>query len=105
MDLVEHLVALSRGGAALDLRVARHIAWFKRQDLRALGYASYRVFAAAHVDWCDSWMRECVRLVESPLERVKAAVCLGLVPLRVAVRAPSEATPEDEAGWIANAIG
>src|SRR5688572_23219231 len=101
MSRVDQLVALAEGAAALDLRLARHLAWFKRQDLLPLGYASYRTFAAAHVDWSDSWMRACVRLVESPLERVKAAACHGILPLRVAVLAPGETDAESEEGWIA----
>ncbi|MFZ5481436.1 MAG: HNH endonuclease signature motif containing protein [Myxococcota bacterium] len=101
-QLVEDLCTHARAGTALDLRAALVISWFKRQDLRPLGYASYRVFAAQHVDWGDSWMRDLVRLVESPLERVKAAACRGEVPLREAVRAPSETDVENEEAWLAS---
>jgi hypothetical protein len=82
MEEVESLLAHARAGGALDLRAARLIAWFKRQDLRSM-----------------------VRLVESPLERVKAAVCMGLLSQRRAVQAPAETTPEDEVRWLAEAIG
>ena len=102
--IVEDLVAHATAGAALDLRVARLIAWFKRQSLLPIGYTSYRTFAVHHVDWSDSWIREVVRLVESPLERVKAAVCIGLIPLREAVRAPGKACVETEASWLADTL-
>src|SRR5688572_25668063 len=77
---IEDLVVHARSGTALDLRLARLIAWFKRQDLRPLGYTSYRAFATHRVDWSDAWLRQVVALVESPLERVKSAVCIGLIP-------------------------
>ncbi|MFZ5479944.1 MAG: HNH endonuclease [Myxococcota bacterium] len=102
VQLVEALFAHARAAAALDLRAARFVAWFKRQDLRPLGYASYRVFAAQHVDWCDSWLRALVRLVESPLDKVKAAACRLEIPLRDAVRAPKETCVEDEDAWLAS---
>jgi hypothetical protein len=105
MEVVESLAAHAKAGGALDLRAGRLIAWFKREDLRSLGYASYRVFAAEHVDWHDSWMRAIVRLVESPLELVKGAVCAGRLSMRRAVEAPAETTVEDEARWLAEAIG
>jgi hypothetical protein len=104
MDRVDHLVALAAGAAALDLRAARLVAWFKRQDLLPLGYASYRAFAAAHVDWSDAWLRACVRLVESPLERVKAAACHGILPLRVAVLAPGRTDVANEESWLVAAL-
>jgi hypothetical protein len=104
MDVIAALVANAHAGAALDLRGARLVAWFRRQDLRAIGYTSYRAFAMEHVDWCDSWMRACVRLVESGLTRVQAAVCMGLLPLRVAVRAPGETNVEEEELWLATAL-
>jgi hypothetical protein len=104
VDIITLLVAHAQAGAALDLRVARLVAWFKRQDLRALGYTSYRAFGMEHVDWCDSWLRACVRLVESGLTRVQAAVCGGFLPLRDAVRAPGQTTREDEELWLASAL-
>src|SRR5690606_5169692 len=53
------------------------------------------------VDWGSSWVRAIVRLVESPLDDVKAAAAAGRVPLRVAVTAPGRVQVHQQAEWLA----
>ncbi len=99
-DLLQGLAALAQQDQALCLRLAMVLAWVKRQDLLPLGYTSFSAFCRERVDWGGSWVRALLRLVESPLDQVKRAVCGGLVPLRVAVGAPGRVSVEGQAAWL-----
>ena len=80
---------LFRARARLELDLALLLAWFKRADLAELGYSSFAAFRDERVDWRSSWLRDLVRLVESPLDLVKQALAQGAVPISVAIRAPA----------------
>ena len=102
---IQGLADLAGANAATELRIARVCAWIKRQDLVPVGHSTWASFRRERVEWSDSWTRDLLRLVESPLNKVKAAVCTGLLPLRVAVRAPLQVTgPEHEVDWLAAAV-
>lgn len=94
------LSGLGRDGAALDLRLARLLAWFKGQDLAPLGYPSFGALCRALVEWKSSWLRGLVRLVQSPLDLVKQAVCDGLLPIREAVRVAARLHPDQQEAWL-----
>jgi len=102
--LIEGMAGLARQDAALSLRLAMVLAWVKRHDVSALGYSSFTAFCRERVGWADSWLRDLVRLVESPLDLVKAAACAEIVPLRVAVKAPGRVAPEDQATWLLDPV-
>ncbi len=99
-EVLDGLVGLARQDGALALRLGMVLAWVKRQDLTVLGYSSFTAFCRERVGWTNSWMRDVVRLVESPLDLVKAAVCRDLLPLRVAVKAPGRVAVADQAAWL-----
>ncbi|MBW1877628.1 MAG: HNH endonuclease [Deltaproteobacteria bacterium] len=101
--LLEEMVSLARAGGALDLRLARLIAWFKRQDLAPLGYSSLPTFCRERVGWGGTWQRQLVRLVESDLKLVKRAVFHGL-PMTVAILAPGRVEPNEQATWLMAAL-
>jgi len=98
--VLDLIVGLARQEGALALRLGMVLAWAKRQDPTVLGYPSFTAFCREHVEWSDSWLRDVVRLVESPLDLVKAAVCRDLLPLRVAVTAPGRVQPDEQAAWL-----
>jgi hypothetical protein len=101
--LLDEMIVLSKAGAALDLRLAMVLAWFKRQNLALLGYSSFTAFCRERVEWRMSWLRRLIRLVECDLELVKAAVCRGL-PLTVAVLAPGKVEADEQALWLLAAL-
>ncbi|MBW2258601.1 MAG: hypothetical protein JRI25_28980, partial [Deltaproteobacteria bacterium] len=94
----------ARQDAALSLRIAMNLAWLKRQDVSDLGYSSFAAFCREQVDWRGSWCRDLIRLMESPLDLVKAAASEELVPLRIAVRAPREVQPKDQEQWLVDQV-
>ncbi|MBW1880821.1 MAG: HNH endonuclease [Deltaproteobacteria bacterium] len=98
------MAALARQDAALSLRIAMNLAWLKRQDVSDLGYSSFAAFCREQVDWRGSWCRDLIRLMESPLDLVKAAASEELVPLRIAVRAPREVQPKDQEQWLVDQV-
>jgi hypothetical protein len=102
-QLLAELASLVRAGGALDLRAARLVAWFKRQDLAPLGYSSLTSFCRERVGWGSTWQRQLVRLVESDLTLVKEAVFHGL-PMTVAVLAPGRIEPDQQATWLSAAL-
>jgi hypothetical protein len=103
-DVLGRMVDLVDAGQALDLRLARLLAWFKRQDLAPLGIPSYTSFCAERVDWKSTWIRQLVRLASSELEAVKMAVCTGAIPITTAVLAPSQTDVAGEADWLLAAL-
>ena len=72
-------------GLVTRMRPTRRVAASKRRDPAGLGLPRHAAFRRAVVDGCDTWTADPVRLVESPLDRVKRAVCLGLVPMSATV--------------------
>jgi len=102
--LLDEMVVLGKAGAALDLRLARMLGWFKRQDLAPIGYSSHLAFCRERVEWRDTWIRQLVRLVESDLELVKAAVCRGGLPPSVAVLAPGKIEADEQTLWLLAAL-
>src|SRR5690606_23397463 len=58
-------------------------------------------FCAERVDWGQAWIRALVRLVESPLDHVKAAAAAGALPLRWAVQAPGKVSVDEQSAWLA----
>ena len=103
-DILDRMIDLSRAGRALDLRLARLLAWLKRMDLSPIGYGSYTAFCRERVDWKSSWTHQLVRLAESDLEEVKTAVCLGMIRMTDAVRAPGNVEREGQAAWVEAAM-
>jgi len=92
-------------GGALDLRLARLLAYFKHQDLSAIGFPSYTAFAEERVGWKSTWLRLLIRFAESNLSLVQAAVCQGALPMSVAVKAVRDvAKGEEEAKWLDAAL-
>jgi len=102
--LARYLAALARQSGAIALRAAMLLAWIAQQDLTELGYSSFGAFVAEHVDWSASWERGLRRLVGSPLDKVKAAFCEGLISVRVAVRAPGRVAIQEQEAWLAEQI-
>jgi hypothetical protein len=103
-ECLDRMMELVDAGQALDLRLARLLAWFKKQDLAPLGVPSYTAFCAERIEWKSTWLRQLVRLASSDLPCVKAAVCLGALPMTVAVLAPSQTDAQDEAYWLIRAL-
>ena len=95
------LKALATAAPALDLRLARLLAWLRVRDLAPLGYAGWIAFTREHVDWGEAWIRSLVRLVRSGLGAVLRAACEGRIPLTVAVVAPSTCAADAQDAWIA----
>ncbi|MBW2254417.1 MAG: HNH endonuclease [Deltaproteobacteria bacterium] len=102
--LLDEMILLAKAGAALDLRLARVLAWAKRQDLAPIGYSSFTAFCRERVEWRLSWLRQVIRLVESDLEVVKAAVCRGGLQLTTAVRAPGKVASDEQELWLLAAL-
>jgi hypothetical protein len=102
-ELREEITSVAYASGALDLRLARLLAWFKRQNLAPLGWQSYTAFCKEKVAWGSTWLRKLVRLAEADLPLVKAAVCSGVLPISHAVRALGQAE-DDEEKWLAEAL-
>ena len=100
----ERMITLADSSQAIDLRLARGLAWLKRKDLAPIGVSSYTAFCAERVEWGSTWLRLLVKLVSSDLEQVKAAVCIGILPMTTAVKAPFETDREDQANWLSRAL-
>ncbi len=62
--------------------------------------SSHGALFREHVTWCDSRLRELIRLVESDLDQVKTAVCLGLVPITIAAKAVGKLDPDQQDWWL-----
>jgi hypothetical protein len=92
------------GSAALDLRLGRLLAWFKNQDLSAIGFQSYTAFCRERIDWGSTWLRKMVRLANTDLPLVKEAVCQGVLPITVAVEAPRGVKDVSEEQWLAHVM-
>jgi len=101
---VAELRELARQEAGLVLRLAMVLSCIKRFDVAELGYSGFHAFCRERVDWGWSWVRALVRLVESPLHRVKAAAAAGRVPLRVAVGAPGRVRVHEQVAWLGEAV-
>ncbi len=101
--LLEIMLTLANAGNAIDLRIARLAAWIKTADPADCGYSSHTALFHQHVAWSDSWLRSLIRLVESDLTAVQAAVCLGRIPLSLAIKAPGSVDPEQQAWWLEHA--
>jgi len=99
----DELRDLAREEAGLSLRLAMVLACIKQFDLVELGYSGFLAFCKERVDWKQAWVRALVRLVESPLDLVKAAAASGQLPLRVAVQAPGRIREEDQEAWLGGA--
>ncbi len=98
---LDGLRQLARAERALRLRQAMLLAWIKREDPMDLGYSTFSAFLAERAEIGDSYARGLIRLVESPLDVIKWAACVGLVPLREAVRAPGLVAVGEQWAWIA----
>jgi hypothetical protein len=92
------------GSAALDLRLGRLLAWFKNQDLSAIGFQSYSAFCRERIEWGSTWLRKMVRLANTDLPLVKEAVCQGVLPITVAVEAPRGVKDVGEEQWLAHVM-
>ncbi len=101
--LLEIMLALAGAGNAIDLRIARLAAWIKTADPADCGYSSHTALFNQHVAWSNSWLRSLIRLVESDLTAVQAAVCLGRISLSTALKAPGRVDPEEQAWWLEHA--
>jgi len=102
--LARNLGVLARQSGALALRGALLLAWIRQQDLADLGYATFGAFVAEHVDSSASWERALRALVESPLDKIKAALCQGLVTVRAAVQAPGKVAVDEQEAWLARQV-
>ena len=98
------MLELVGAGNAIDLRIARLAAWIKCADPADCGYASHGAIFREHIGWGDSWLRALVRLVESDLTLLLAAVCQGRLPLSVAVRAPGLVESSQQSAWLRGAL-
>lgn len=94
------LQALASSVQALDLRLARILAWLRDQPLETLGYPGWQVFCRERVDWGESWVRDMVRLVRSGLSVVIGAACRSEIPLSLATQAPGWCLPEAQDVWV-----
>ncbi len=101
--LLEIMLSLAGAGNAIDLRIARLAAWIKTADPADCGYSSHTALFRQHVGWSNSWLRSLIRLVESDLTAVQAAVCLGRIPLSTAIKASGRVDPEEQAWWLEHA--
>ena len=90
--------------ACMALRLGMVLACIKQYDLTERGWSGFLSFCKENVDWGSSWVRAIVRLVESPLDRVKAAAAAGLLPLRVAVKAPGKVRVDEQDAWLAGEV-
>lgn len=97
-------IDLDRAANAVDMRLARLLAVLRRMDLAPLGYSSFRAFCAAEVEWHDTRIRQFIRLVESPLASVRAAVVDGRLAPSVALRALPLLDADSEGAWLADAL-
>lgn len=102
--MLDRMEVLAAGRGALDLRTARWLAWFKKQDLIPIGYTTWTAFCEEHMDRSMVWIRQLIRLAEADLPAVHRAVATGDLPLSVAVKAPRETERETEAAWLADAL-
>jgi len=98
------MLELVGAGNAVDLRIARLAAFIKCCDPADCGYVSHTAIFREHIGWGDSWLRSLVRLVESDLTLIQAAVCLGRIPLSVAVLAPGLVEPSQQSPWLQCAL-
>lgn len=89
---------------ALDLRLARILAWLRGQDLASLGVPGWTAFLRERVDWGESWVRDMMRLVRSGLLVVVRAACEGRVALSLAAKAPGWCPPDAQEAWVEAAI-
>ena len=97
------LAALDVGKGALDLRLARLLAWLKRADLAPTGWTTWRAWCREHVSLSDGRLRQLVRLADSDLDGVKAALSAGDIPLDVALLAPAQTTSAEQEEWLEKA--
>ncbi len=98
--LLGTMADLSEAGNALMLRIARLCAWIKTADPADCGYPSHRSLFRECVGIGDSWLRDLIRLVESDLTLVLAAVCRNKIPMSVAVLAPGAIDTNDQSVWL-----
>lgn len=98
------LRALVHALPALDLRLARILAWLREQDLAPLGVSGWTAFLRERVDWGESWVRDMTRLVRSGLLHVLRAACEGRIALSLAAKAPGWCTPEGQEAWVHAAV-
>ncbi len=98
--LLDTMRGLATSGNAIDLRLARLCAWVKTRDPAELGYGSHRSIFREHCPWADSWLRALIRLVQSDLSEVKAAACLGSIPITVAAKAPGSIDADQQDWWL-----
>ncbi len=94
------MLALVQASNAVTLRVARLAAWIKTRDPAELGYSSHGALFRQHVTWSDSRLRALIRLVESDLHAVKAAACLGLLPITTAAKGVGAVDPDQQGWWL-----
>jgi hypothetical protein len=102
--MLQVMLQLLGAGNAIDLRIARLAAWIKCQDPADCGYPTHTAIFREHIGWGDSWLRALVRLVESDLPLVQAAVCRGRIPLSVAARAPGWVERSEQTAWLRGAM-
>ncbi len=102
--LLGRMAALAGGGKALDLRLARLLAWFRQKDLSHLGYPSFAVFMRERSDWARSQTYQLMRLASCGLPRIQAAVCLGLISFEQAFSAVGEIGPDEQIRWLQDAL-
>ncbi len=101
--LLEVMRDLAGAGNAVALRIARLCAWIKTVDPADCGYPSHRALFRECVAVGDSWLRDLIRLVESELPLVLAAVCRGELSLTVAVKAAGAVSREEQVTWLEQA--
>lgn len=97
---LDRLADLTASGRALDLAMARLLAWLKQQDLSPLGYSTFSAFCRERVDWQGTWLRALVRFVTADLALIQGAVLDGLLPLGRAVRARAPMSDAEQLQWI-----
>lgn len=103
-QLAIQLSILARQAGALALRRAMVLVWIQQRDLADMGYSSFGAFVRERVDGSESWERALRRLLESPLEQVKTALCQGLITVRAAVNAPGQVAVDEQEAWLAEQL-
>ena len=104
-ELLLEMEKVAWATGALDLRLARLLAWFKTQDVSALGFQSYTAWLEEKVGWKSTWLRKMVRFAEADLPVVREAVCQGALPISVALRSLHEVGDEvNEERWLADVL-
>jgi hypothetical protein len=93
---------------AIQIRVARLLAWAKTQDVQQAGYPGWAAFRTEHSPWRVSQTRAYVRLAQSELDVVQEAVSNNEIEFTLATGAVgalgTTASREAQIRWLREAM-